>query len=373
MKFSIERELLTNTLAIVSKGLSQKTPMPVLTGIQIIVRDEKIYFITTNKEIAIKVELTKNEKVKLYEDGECVVPGKYFIEIVKKVEGKNVDFSLYEESTIQIVSDRSDFTLIAYDKTNYPTTNFSFSTEPILFDSKELKKIIRQTAFACATSESRIVLTSLNFKAKNGTLEIVATDSFRLAKKVSKLAEEAEIQVNIPSKSLEELNKILEDDSTFVKLYLENNKALFEYKNMVFVTRLVEGNYPDTTSLFPKETLFLATFNKNELLNAVDRASLFTSLDNLSIVKFNFSDNNRVEISSNSSEIGKVVEDITLLNEIDNIHFQIAFSTKYLMEAIRSFDSEQISFFFTGEIKPTVIQSTENSNLMQLLLPVRVF
>lgn len=373
MKFIIERELLLTTLQNVSKGLSQKTPMPVLTGIQIIVTLDDITFITTNKEIAVKVVLEKNEKVKLYESGDCVVPGKYFLDIVRKVEGKNVEFTLFEKNSIKIISDKSDFTLIAFDKNNYPATNFDVSTDPIVFDSKELKQIIKQTIFACATTDSRIVLTSLNFKAENGALEAIATDSFRLAKKTSKLAKEAKIQANIPNKSLEELNKILEDESTLVKVYFENSKALFEYKNLTFVTRLIEGNYPDTKSLFAKEYLFEAVFNKNELINAVDRASLFTSLDNLSIVKFSFLSNNKIEISSNSSEIGKVVEEIDLINELENVEFQIAFGTKYLLEALKAFDSSEITFCFTGEIKPTVIKEANNDTLIQLLLPVRVF
>ncbi len=373
MKFTIEREVLLSAIQSVSKGLSQKTPMPILTGIQLTLQEDRLILVTTNKEIAVKIELEKSEKLNIYEIGSCVVPGKYFIDIIKKVEGKEIAFTLYDEKTVQIISNRTEFTLIVFDKTNYPTTNFNTSSEPILFDSNELKKIIKQTSFACATSENRIVLTSLNFKAKNGKLEIVATDSFRLAKKTSILDESVNVLVNVPSKSLEEFNKILEDDSVFVKLYLENSKAIFEYKNIIFVTRLVEGNYPDTSSLFPKESLFKAEFNRIELLNSVDRASLFTSLDNLSIVKFNFTGSNKVEISSNSSEIGKVVEDVCLINEVGEINFQIAFSTRYLMEAIRSFDADKVIFYFTGEIKPTLIKESEDGNLIQLLLPVRVF
>lgn len=289
------------------------------------------------------------------------------------MEGHEVEFTLFEKNSIKIISDKSDFTLVAFDKTNYPVTNFNTTGDGIVFDSKELKQIIKQTAFACASSESRIVLTSLNFKAKNGVLNIVSTDSFRLAKKVSKLAENVEIQANIPSKSLEEFGKIISDESLYVKLYLENSKAIFEYKNIIFITRLIEGNYPDTSSLFPKESLFSVEFNKNELINAVDRASLFTSLDNLSIVKFNFNDTNKIEISSNSSEIGKVVEEITLNKPIERVSFQIAFSTRYLLEALKSFDKDTVTFSFTGEIKPAIIKEIENDSLTQLLLPVRVF
>lgn len=373
MKFIIERDLLLATLQNVSKGLSQKTPMPVLTGIQIIVTYDDITFIATNKEIAVRVVLEKNDKVKLYESGDCVVPGKYFVDIVRKVEGKNVEFTLFEKNSIKIISDKSDFTLIAFDKNNYPATNFTPTSEAIIFDGKELKQIIKQTTFACATTDSRIVLTSLNFKAQFGSLEAIATDSFRLAKKTSKLARDVNIQANIPCKSLDELSKILEDEEVFVKMYLENSKAIFEYKNITFVTRLIEGNYPDTKSLFSREHLFEASFNKNELINAVDRASLFASLDNLNIVKFSFLPNNKVEISSNSSEIGKVVEEIELINDLENIEFQIAFGTRYLLDALKAFETNIVTFSFTGEIKPTVIKEDSDDSLIQLLLPVRVF
>lgn len=373
MKFTINRDLLLTSIQDVSKGLSQKTPMPVLTGIYLKLQEDKLILITSNKEIAVKVEVEKSDKLRIFETGSCVVPGKYFIDIIKKVEGKEIDFTLYDEKTVQIISDRSDFTLIVYDKTNFPDPGFLVSCEPILFDSTELKKIVRQTAFACSTNENRIVLTSLNFKAQNGKLEIVATDSFRLSKKTSKLDENVNVLVNIPSKSLEELCKIITDDSTFVKLYLENSKAIFEYKNIVFITRLIEGNFPSTANLIPTQSLFKAEFDRIELLNAVDRASLFTSLDNLSIVKMKFQEKNKIEISSNSSEIGKVVEDVNLKKEIEDVNFQIAFSTKHLIEALRNFDGPIVSFSFTGEIKPTVIVDVEDDSLLQLLLPVRIY
>lgn len=373
MKFIINRELLLETLQHVSKGLSQKTPMPILTGIKIVVTDDDITFVATNKEIAVQVKLEKSEKVRLYEVGDCVVPGKYFCEIAKKVEGKDVDFTLFEKNSIKIISDKSDFTLVAYEKDDYPKTNFVASSEPIIIDSKELKQIVKETSFACATSETRIVLTGLNFKAKNGLLEVTATDSFRIAKKISKIAKEAEIMANIPSKSLDEFSKILGDESTLIKMYLENSKVTFEYKNIVFVSRLIEGNYPDTSHLIPKEFLFSAEFNRNELINAVDRTSLFSNLENLSIVKFVFSGDNKAEISSNSSEIGKVVEEISIVDQTEVVNFQVAFSTKNLLDALRAFENETIMFNFTGEIKPALIKDKENDSLTQLLLPVRVY
>lgn len=374
MKFTINRELLLLTLQNVSRGLSDKKPYPVLTGIQINVLNDKIIFVTTNKDISVQIILEQNNDVIIQEPGACVVPGKYFLEIVKKLEGKNVEFTLFESTTIKIISDRSDFTLVTYDNSLFPAINFEPNAQATHVDAQTLKYIIKQTSFAAATSEARIVLTSINFNFFGNRLEITATDSFRLARKNLEFSEQFDSKIiNIPSKSLEELNKILEDSREDVELYVIDKTAVFKYRNVTFITRLVEGVYPDTTSLFPKDQLLSVKFNRSEILAAVDRASLFTGTDNLSIVKFTISANKAIEISSNSSEIGKVVEEIYPLELSEQLNFQIAFSTKYLEDAIKSFETQTITIKFTGEIKPAIIVGEKEQDLIQLLLPVRVF
>ncbi|MGM9899598.1 MAG: DNA polymerase III subunit beta [Bacilli bacterium] len=374
MKFTINRELLLVTLQNVSRGLSDKKPYPVLTGIQIKVLKDKIIFITTNKDISVQIILEANNEVIIQDEGACVVPGKYFLEIVKKLEGKDIEFTLFESTTIKILSDRSDFTLVTYDNSLFPEIDFEPNVPATHIDAQTLKYIIKQTSFAAATSEARIVLTSVNFKFYGNRLEITATDSFRLARKNLEFDDQFDSKIiNIPSKSLEEFNKILEDTNEDVELFVINKTAMFKYRNVTFITRLVEGVYPDTTSLFPKDQMLSIKFNRSEILSAVDRASLFTGVDNLSIVKFNISANKAVEISSNSSEIGKVVEEIYPLEVSDQLNLQIAFSTKYLQDALKSFETQTITIKFTGEIKPAVIVGEKEQDLLQLLLPVRVF
>ncbi len=374
MKFVVNRELLLATLQNVSRGLSDKKPMPVLTGIKITVEKHRIIFVTTNKEISIQVILEENNDVVIDETGACVVPGKYFLEIVKKLEGKEVEFTLFESTTIKIISDRSNFTLVTYDGSNFPSIAFDSIESPIHLDAQMLKNVIKQTSFAAATSEARIVLTSVNFKFYGNKLEITATDSFRLARKNIEFDDNFDSKIiNIPSKSLEELSKIIEDSHEDIELYVENQSILFKYRNVSFTTRLVEGVYPDTSSLFPKGQMLAIKFNKNELLAAIDRASLFTNSDNLSIVKLSLTDDKTVEVSSNSTEMGKVVDAIYPLEVSEALNFQIAFSTRNLSEAIKSFESQSILMKFTGEIKPAVIVGEKEDDLIQLLLPVRVF
>lgn len=374
MKFTIKRDLLLEALNNVSRGLSSKTPMPVLTGIKIEVSDNNITLITTNREISVRVVLDQVETINIVENGVCVVPGKYFIDIIKKLEGDNVEFTLFDSNTIKIISERTTFTLISLDYTNYPNINFDVNSEPITLNSQKLKNFIRQTSFAAGVSEARMVLTGVCFEIDKNTIQITATDSYRLAKKVS-IEEETypKAKIIIPSKSIEELSKILEDENEDVKMYFANNRALFEYKNISFVTRLIEGTFPDTSSIIPTEHIVEITFNKNVLLSTVDRASLFTTQNNGSIIKMMTSTDGSVQIASISTEIGKVVDEIIPLKMDKMCNFQIAFSTKYFLEAIKAFEGSEIVIKFTGELKPFLITSTDDENYIQVILPVRYF
>lgn len=374
MKFTINRDILLEALNNVSRGLSSKTPMPVLTGIKIEVESNKITLITTNREISVKVVLETIDNIEIAENGVCVVPGKYFIDIIKKLEGDTVEFTLFDSNTIKIISERTTFTLISLDSANYPNINFDVNGTPMVIGSKKLKNFIRQTSFAAGVNESRMVLTGVCLDINKNNLQMIATDSYRLAKKADLLENEyLKTKIIIPSKSIEELSKILEDESEDVKMYFANNRALFEYKNISFITRLIEGSFPDTSSIIPTEHMVELTFNKNVLLSTVDRASLFTTQNSGSIIKMIINTDGSVQIASVSTDIGKVVDEIIPLKMDKICNFQIAFSAKYFNEAIKAFDGSEITIKFTGELKPFLLTASDDENFLQVILPVRYF
>ena len=218
------------------------------------------------------------------------------------------------------------------------------------------------------------MLTGVCLETKQNDLQMIATDSYRLAKKISSSTDVyPKTKIIIPSKSIEELSKILEDESEDVKMSFANNRALFEYKNISFITRLIEGNFPDTSSIIPTEHIVEITFNKAELLSTVDRASLFTTQNNGSIIKLITTPDGVVQIASISTEIGKVVEEIIPL-KIDKLcNFQIAFSSKYFLEAIKAFEGNEITVKFTGELKPFLLIDKTDELFLQVILPVRYF
>ena len=374
MKFNITKSKLNEVLNDVSHGLSSKTPMPVLTGIKIDAYLDSLIFTTSNREISVQVKLEKSDDYEILEEGSCVVPGKYFIDIAKKIEEEKINFVLFEESTIKITTNRTDFTLASLDKDAFPAISFDATENPVVLKSNVLKKAIRQTNFAAGVTEARVILTGVCFEINKDELSITATDSYRLAKKVIKLDQEYDhIKINIPSKSLDELEKILEDTDDTISLYLINNKALIVRNGLAFITRLIEGSYPDTSALFPTEQLTTLALKKQDILATVDRVSLFTNLDSSNIIKFTINSNKSVQVISTNNEIGRVVEEILPLNVPSTNNFQTAFSAKYFIEAVKAFDGNVIEINFTGEIKPFVVNSSSDKDLTQLILPVRIF
>lgn len=374
MKFTINRDLLLSNLNNVSKALSTKTAMPVLTGIKLDVRHDSISLTASNNEISIQTTMKDKKQLRIEEEGSVLLPGKILIDMVRKVESKEIDFSTFEENIVKILADRTNFTLNVLDKTNYPLISFTDSDTFITLDALNLKTIIKKTTFATSLSESRVILTGVSFSSEGTKMEAIATDSFRLAKKYMIFDKEyPKVSVIIPAKSLDELNKIITDDNeSLVEIHFNKTKALFKYKNLLYQTRLIEGTFPNTNSLIPSDFLTSIKFNKTELLSAIDRAALFTNLESSNIIKLILNPDKTVELTSTSNEIGAVLEELIPLECSNVVPFQIAFSAKYFLDAIRSFDSSEVTVHFTGEIKPFIVTGEYDTNLIQLILPVRV-
>ena len=216
-------------------------------------------------------------------------------------------------------------------------------------------------------------MTGINFNIVGDILECNSTDSYRLARKVIKLAKESEENYNIviPSHNLLEFTKILGDDDANVEIHVFNNKVLFKTGNLKFESRLINGTYPNTSNLLPEDSLLVISTNLNSLYSVIDRVSILTSDKEKNIVTLETSGNTLV-LRSSSAEIGRVEEkmNITKNNEED---IKISFSAKYMMEALKSFSTETVDLHFVGEIKPILIKSTEDDSLTQLVLPIRTY
>lgn len=372
MRFEINKDKLLYHLIIAQKALSNKTPNPALQGIKMDVLKDSLVLTTSNSDISIKMTVS-DTSLNVEEEGSLLIPGKYFIEIVRKLDGQLVQMSYVDDNLLRIEADHSDITLNMLELDDYPNIAFNEKDNFVKINVRTLKTIIRQTAFATSTIENRPILTGVNLKIEGKSMTAVATDSYRLSQKTITLENEYDsMQVIVPGKSLEELLKILENNQDHVEIHFDQSRVLFKYNNVLFVSRLLEGNYPETSKLIPQEFPVQIKFNKENLMTAIERASLLSSRDgHNAIVKLDLRADDIVEITSNSPEIGRVLEEVYPVDEVVGSPIKIAFSSKYIIEALKVFASSEVTVNFTGEIRPFIITGEYDENMLQLILPVK--
>ncbi|KGR79887.1 DNA polymerase III subunit beta [Ureibacillus manganicus] len=378
MKFDIMRDRLLDGLNDVMKAVSSKTTIPILTGIKIDVTDEGMRLTGSDADITIQtfipVEENGEQLINISEPGSIVLQARMFNEIVRKLPTNDVEIEVSNGFQTHIRSGKSDFHLIGLDPTEYPLLPEIAMDRQFSIPADLLKAIIRETVFAVATSESRPVLTGVNWNIHEEELICVATDSHRLARRKTKLEQlPSDVSsVVIPGKSLNELNKILGESTEPVQIVITNQQVLFKDENVLFFSRLLEGNYPDTSRLIPEDFKTNITINGKSLLQAIDRASLLAREDRNNVVKFETLEGNVVEISSNSPEIGKVEEQIQV-QSLEGESLKISFSAKYMMEALKAIDGQDVVIQFTGAMRPFILRSVHDDAILQLILPVRTY
>ena len=372
MNFSIQTDVLLNNLLISQKALSTKTPAPYLQGIKLEVHEDELVVLTSNSDISIKL-IIKDESLNIEETGDILIPGRVFVDFIRKLDKGIVEFSIVDNNVLRIHSHNTDLSLNLLNVEDYPEISFHLNDLPIKLESKIMRAVIRQTTFAASSVENRPILTGVNIKVEDDKLIAIATDSFRLSQKKIDISKNYEnMNVVIPSRSLDELSKVLELDLDEILIHLNSKSIVFEYGNILFQSRLLEGNFPETSRLIPMDFPIVLKFKLTDLSIAVERASLLSIKDSYnSIVKLTIKPNNEVEITSNSPEIGRVVEEINPIEKIAITPLKIAFSSKYFLDALKTFNSSEVLVKFTGEIRPFIIEGTEDSGLIQLILPVR--
>ena len=376
MNFSIDRNVLLENLNLIARGLPVKTAMPVLNGIKMELTNEDLYLTSSNTDVSVQVVIN-DPSLEIKETGKIVVPGNYFIQIIRKINSREVDISLIEDKIIVIKAERSEFKLNLLSVFDYPNIDFVCLDKPLVLSAKNLRSIIRETAYATSSNEKRPILTGVSLKYTNNKLLAIATDSFRLSQKITELdgVDFDDFNIVVPYKSLDELNKALELYNDDVEVYFNKIKIVFKFKNILFQSRLLDGSYPDTSRLIPEQFPVKVRFNKDELLAAIDRVSLLSNKDKenqYNVVRFNIREDHVVEISSSSTEIGNAVEEIIPTDPIEGPALKIAFSAKYITDALKSFISPEVLLCFTGEVRPFICKGDLDYNLTALILPVRV-
>ena len=372
MKFSIEKNILLESLNNVTKAISIKNVIPILNGIKMELNAEGLYLTASDTDLTIKTFIKREKIKKVEKEGSIVIQSKYINEIIRKLPDDTVDLEVVDGLKVIIRAKTSQFSLNCLNVEDYPNIKLDYQKDPIVIKGNLFKTIIKQTVFAISTQESRPLLSGLNFKLQGNIMEVTATDSYRLAKKTISLDEfiKDEINITIPGNNINELDKIICDDEP-VEMHIFTNKILFIYKNITFQSNLLSGSYPNTNNLIPDNFEIIFNTNYADFYSAIDRAALLTQGKEQNIVKMETS-NNELFISSFSSEIGRTEETISI-EKNDGADVSISFSAKYMMEALKTIDDTELVVLLNSEIKPIVLKSSNDETLVQLILPIKTY
>ncbi len=372
MKFTIDKKILLDNLVNVTRAISTKNVIPILNGIKMDLTEEGLYLTASDSELTIKTFIETKDIKHVDTLGSIIIQSKFILDIIRKLPGEVVNFEIRDGLKIRIYTDGSEYNLNCLNPVEYPQIRLEEVKEPYIIKSSLFKTIINQTVFAISTQELRPLLTGLNLKITGDILECIATDSYRLAKKIVKLdkASNDEINIVIPGKNIQELDKILDDEED-LEMHIFNNKVVFKYKNITFQSNLLAGTYPNTNNLIPTEFSYMINVDLHKYYDAIDRAALLTQSKDKNIVKMTVN-NNEMTINSFASEIGKVEEKLVIESN-NSTNLDISFSARYMMEALRTFKDEQILILLNGEVKPIVIKSVNDESLIQLILPIKTY
>jgi DNA polymerase-3 subunit beta len=373
MNFIIKQEILLESLYHASRAISPRNLIPILTGIKFDLTEEGLNLTGSDTDLSIStfipVESNSNQNITVFSTGSCVLNAKYITEIVKKIDSDRIELELIDSTLVKITDQKSNFSLNSINASDFPFIDFNFDKNVIVMKGDLLKQVISQTIFATSIKETRPILTGVNFKIDGNVLEAVATDTSRLAKKRVVLGDSAYVNVTIPNKSLSEVSKIISGNEE-VTINFFDKKVLFKVNNTIVSTRVINGVYPDTTRLIPDNFDYKLTTLTNDIVSAVDRASLL-STDGNNIVKLSMN-LEKIELSSRSQEIGSVVEKISNYDYQGN-KLDISFSAQYIQDAIKAIGSNEVELSFTSEMKPFIIKNKEDNSVVQLVLPVRTY
>ena len=378
MKFTVDRLELLKKLRDVQLAISNKTTIPILTGLKLDATNDGLKLTGSNSDVSIETKLfAEDEKMNLEieETGSIVLqPARFFADIINRLPDETFTFEVNTQLQASITSTDSFFTINALDASSYPYLPEIDTSNSFTLPVRLLKRVIEQTVVAVSKHESRPILTGVNFSIKDGKLKAVATDSHRLSQRIIPVSvpEDLSFQIVIPGSSLLELSKILTDDIEEVSVALAENQILFMTEDTYFYSRLLEGNYPQTDQLIPDSSSTEVTIDVQALKGAVQRTSLLSHAGKNNVVKLLIEDD-EIQLTSNSPEIGFVEEDVQY-KSLTGDEIEISFNPDYLRDALNTFDSGEATLKLISTLRPFVIVPAEAENdhdFVQLITPIR--
>ena len=363
MKLVFTKSNLNKAVGIVMKAVPTRTTMNILECILIDATTNEIKFTGNDMELGIET-IVEGE---IIEKGKIAIDAKLFSEIVRKLPDNDITLTTDSNNNALITCEKSKFNIAGKSGDDFSYLPAIIKDKMITLSQFQLKEVINQTIFSIAINDNNKMMTGELFEVNEGTLKGVGLDGHRIAIRNIKLEGRSDdVRVVIPGKTLQEISKILNADAeSFVNIYFTNNHVLFEFDQTHVVSRLIEGDYFKISQMLSNDYETKVSINKKEFLDSIDRANLLIREGDKKPIIINIL-NGLLQVNVNSA-IGALNEDIDIDKEGKDI--MIGFNPKFLMDALRVIDDENVTMYLVNHKSPCFIRDKEE-NYIYLILPV---
>lgn len=376
MKLTIRKDELNDAVQQAAKAVSSRPAIPILSGIKFDVTHQGVTLTASDTEISIQsfipAEIDGNSIVNVERPGSIVLPAKFMAEIIRKLPEDDIEFEQKDGFHVSIRSGATDIQMIGLDAEEFPILPDIGTHSVVSIPGDLLKTMIRRTIFAASTNEQTPILTGVLWQLADDQLTFTATDRHRLSTTAANVdAQGAKFDnLVITARTLNELSRIVPDSQYPVEIAASDNQLLFKIDRVLFYSRVLDGTYPDTSRIIPREFRTEMVIDTRRLTDAIERAYLMSREEKTNIVRIVTLDGGDIEVSSSSTELGRVTEQLKT-HRLDGDELRIAFNSKYMLDALRVIDSEQIFIGFNGAMSPIVIRPTDEDRHLHIILPYR--
>lgn len=365
MKIICNQKILTHKIGIVQKAINGKTTFELLKGILLTAKEGTLNLTGYDLEIGIDTHI----QAEVVEEGEIVINARLFGDIIRKLPDTFVEIETDSDNNVYINCLNSRFKIKGDSAVEYPRLPDVNENDLYNIPQDLLKNMIKQTVFAISQDQTKPILMGELLEIVDGNISLVAIDGYRLAVRASEIDNMGnDIKVIIPGKTLHDVNGLLSAEDDAIQIGFDEKNAIFIINETKIITRLLDGEFIDYKKLLPREYGVRAKANTKELLNSIERASLLSQSEKNNLIKLSIRDNS-IAITSNT-EKGNVYEEVSI--ELEGDYLDIAFNSRYFIDALKVIDSEEIFIEFTTNVNPCIIKPVDGTKYTYLLLPVRI-
>lgn len=364
MKINVLRTDLANAVSNVSRAVSGKASIPALEGILIKAYGQKISISGYDLEIGITTTIDAT----ISSQGEIVVSARLFSEIVRKLPEEVVCIETDDRMITYITSGQAEYQIVGMSSIEYPDLPTFEENQSFEINGGILKDMIRQTVYAVSDNNAKPIYTGSLFELSDKKFRIVAIDGYRMALRQEEIDSEVEASFVVPGKTEQEVLKLISSEDSNVKIIIGLRHLMFKVDDYTVISRLIEGVFLDYKSTIPKTSKTETVVNTRLLINSVDRMSLLNGDKIQSPVRCLFR-NDEIRLSC-SSAIGKANDVITA--PIMGEEVEIGFNNRYLLEALRNVDTDEVKITLNGGLSPMIITPVKGDSFVSLVVPMRL-